>query len=116
MSAPTEEDDRRLQYARYVLIAAVFVCAIGLVLCITLSIAGLTLVLLALLVMFAVAMLNCYVTMQRREERLSRSHRQPEFPTAANLYPQITTPTNTGAPSRPGTSRVQAALQADLPT
>ncbi|CAH1273391.1 Hypp5115 [Branchiostoma lanceolatum] len=56
--APVDEEDKRLRYARYVMIAAVFVCAIGLVMCITLSIAGLALVLLALLVMLAVAGLN----------------------------------------------------------
>ncbi|CAH1273393.1 Hypp5117 [Branchiostoma lanceolatum] len=83
--APTdeEEDDRRLHYARYVLIAAALVFALGLALCLTLSIAGLALVMLALLVMFAVAMLHCCVCMKRREERLARSHRQPEVPTAA---------------------------------
>ncbi|XP_066292057.1 uncharacterized protein [Branchiostoma lanceolatum] len=104
--APVDEEDKRLRYARYVMIAAVFVCAIGLVMCITLSIAGLALVLLALLVMLAVAGLNMYVCWQNRQERLARSHRQPEVPTTAMHRHDL------------GTSDggQDATLQADLPT
>ncbi|XP_019645969.1 PREDICTED: uncharacterized protein LOC109486558 [Branchiostoma belcheri] len=113
--APTEDDDKRLKYARYVLISAVLVLFVGLVLCVALpSLWGLSLVLLALLVMFAVAMLNCYVTLQRRQERLRRS----EAAAMHNLYAESATPTNTGTGRATGTgnSAGDDTLQVDLPT
>eukprot|EP00058_Branchiostoma_floridae_P010102 XP_002595590.1 hypothetical protein BRAFLDRAFT_64700 [Branchiostoma floridae] len=118
--APTEEDDQRLQYARYVMIGAVIAIAIGLVLCITVNVAGLALVLLALVVIFAVIMLNCYVSMKKRQERLDRHHRQPEAAAVhTDLYPETTTPINTGDSWLPDTSNGgldAASVQTDLPT